>query len=194
MKALKRVLVVDDDPVVGKSIDRVLSPRGYAVITAGTGEEALSRLAAEDYDVVYTDIRMPGMDGIEVARRIKAMRPWLPVLIVTGFGSEENMAAAKEAGVAGFLHKPLAPDAIEDSVVGATTAPEAAWAPLAIPAPQAPQPAPVERSPWRSAGLLAKNALLFFAAPLVALFYVLIGPFVALALLAGIGVKALFKR
>jgi CheY-like chemotaxis protein len=121
MKAMKRVLVVDDDPVVGKSIDRVLAPKGYAVITAGNGEEALARIAAEDYDMVYTDIRMPGMDGIEVTRRIKASRPWLPVLIVTGFGTDENEAAAKAMGVAGFLRKPLAPEAIEDSALGAMT-------------------------------------------------------------------------
>ena len=68
--ALKKVLVVDDDPIVGRSIDRILSPRGYAVITASNGPEALDKLAREDYDVVYTDIKMPGMDGLEVAARI----------------------------------------------------------------------------------------------------------------------------
>ena len=105
MTALKKVLVVDDDPVVGKSFDRVLAPKGYAVIHAAGGAEALERLAADSYDMVYTDIRMPGMDGIEVARRIKASRPWMPVVIVTGYGTEANEAEARSAGVAGFLHK-----------------------------------------------------------------------------------------
>ena len=57
--ALKRILVVDDDPVVGKSFDRVLSPKGYAVIAAANGAEALARLEAENYDMVYDDIKMP---------------------------------------------------------------------------------------------------------------------------------------
>ena len=111
--ALKTILVVDDDPVVGRSFDRVLSPKGYAVISATSGAEALERLEAEKYDMVYTDIKMPGMDGIEVAKRIKASRPWLPVVIVTGYGTEANEAEARAAGVAEFLHKPLSPETIE---------------------------------------------------------------------------------
>ena len=67
MNTLRKFLVVDDDPVIGKSFDRVLSGRGYAVVTAKDGPEALRKMADEAYDVVYTDIRMPGMDGIEVA-------------------------------------------------------------------------------------------------------------------------------
>ena len=65
--ATKKVLVIDDDPVVGKSFARVLSGKGYAVITAKDGQEALDKLASESYDLVYTDIKMPGMSGLEVA-------------------------------------------------------------------------------------------------------------------------------
>ena len=115
MTTLRKVLVVDDDPVVTKSFDRVLSNKGYAVVTARNGEEALQKIAAEDYDVVYTDIRMPGMDGIEVAEHIKGRRPWLPVVIVTGFGTADNEARAKAAGVRALLHKPLSPAMIESS-------------------------------------------------------------------------------
>ena len=129
-EALKKVLVVDDDPIVGKSIDRTLSPRGYAVITASDGPEALDRLAREDYDVVYTDIKMPGMDGLEVAARIKASRPWLPVVIVTGYGTDANEAKAKDIGVAGFLRKPLSPEMIEASMADALLAPEPTVLPL----------------------------------------------------------------
>ncbi|MBI2224600.1 MAG: response regulator, partial [Betaproteobacteria bacterium] len=60
MDAIRKVLVVDDDPVVGKSFHRVLSGKGYAVITARNGEEALNKLRGETYDVVFTDIKMPG--------------------------------------------------------------------------------------------------------------------------------------
>ena len=71
MSALRKVLVVDDDPVVGKSFNRVLSGKGYAVITAENGEEALAKLQSEHYDVVFTDLRMPGMNGLEVAERVR---------------------------------------------------------------------------------------------------------------------------
>src|SRR3974390_1655343 len=109
MTALRKVLVVDDDPVIGKSFDRVLSGKGYAVITAANGEEALIKLAAEDYDVVFTDIKMPGMNGLEVAERVKAKKPWTPGLIITGFGTAEHEARARAAGATRFIHTPLSP-------------------------------------------------------------------------------------
>ena len=119
MRAVHKVLVVDDDPVIARSFDRVLSTKGYAVITVENGADALKRLAAEDYDVVYADIRMPGMSGLEMAEQVKAQRPWTPVVIITGYGSAEHEARAKAAGVAAFLNKPLSPDMIEDSAVAA---------------------------------------------------------------------------
>src|SRR3972149_9466441 len=108
MTASRKVLVVDDDPAVRKSIDRVLAGKGYAVITAENGEEALRKLSEEKYDVVYTDIRMPGMSGLDVAEKVKARRPWTPVVIITGYGNDAAEARAKAAGGGGFLHKPLA--------------------------------------------------------------------------------------
>ena len=134
MTTLKKILVVDDDPVVGISFDRVLSGKGYAVITARDGEEALDKLAREDYDAVFTDIKMPGMSGIEVAARVKAARPWLPVVIVTGYGSEANEAKAKEAGAAAFLRKPLSPEMIEDSAQAAVLENKVTAAAQAVPA------------------------------------------------------------
>jgi CheY-like chemotaxis protein len=193
MTALKKVLVVDDDPVVGKSFDRVLTGKGYAVITAASGQEALDRLAREDYDVVFTDIKMPGMSGIEVAERIKATRPWLPVVIVTGYGSDENQAKAKQAGVNAFLHKPLSPDMIEHSAQAAL-APAPAAAPaaaeLAVPAPA---PAAAPAAGWRPA-TFAKNVALFLAAPFIGLAYVVALPFVGAAVLARMAFGAFFKR
>lgn len=182
MTPLKKVLVVDDDPVVGRSFERVLSGKGYAVITARDGEEALRKLDAEAYDVVFTDIRMPGMDGLEVAERVKASQPWLPVVIVTGYGTEENEARAEAAGVSEFLRKPLSPEAIEGSAEKAlheriehAAAEEAAAIPVAEP----------------GVGRAIKNVALFFAAPFIALAYLIVGPIVGLAVLAWMGTKAL---
>jgi len=188
--ALKKVLVVDDDPIVGKSIDRILAPKGYAVITADSGPEALDKLARENYDVVYTDIRMPGMDGLEVAARIKASRPWLPVVIVTGYGSEANEARAKDIGVAGFLRKPLSPEMVEASAHDALRAPQAA---------PAPQPALEARAAagygWVArSGRFAGNVGLFLAAPFIGLAYAVAFPFVGLGLLGWNGYRAWKER
>ena len=197
MKALKKVLVVDDDPVVARSFDRVLSNKGYAVITAANGEEALKKIAAEEYDVVYTDIKMPGMDGVEVASRIKSSRPWLPVVIVTGYGSDENVARAKAAGVSTVLHKPLSPEMIEGSALEATIdeiQPQAAAvaevAPAAEPVVVAQEAAPQTVSAFG----YVKNIALFLAAPLIGLVYALLFPVMGLGVLAWHGAGALARR
>jgi len=185
MTTLKKVLVVDDDPVVGRSFDRVLDGKGYAVIHAQDGEEALAKLNSESYDVVFTDIRMPGMSGLEVAEQIKARQPWLPVVIVTGYGTEENEARAEAAGVAGFLRKPLSPEMIESSAEKALAEkkaePEAAL--LAAPAAEA----------RGGVGTALKNVALFLAAPFIGLAYIVAMPFVGLGMLAWMGGKALMK-
>ena len=77
MGALLKVLVVDDDAVVGKSFNRVLTrDKGYVVITAQNGAEALEKMRTQQYDLVFTDIKMPGMDGVELAEQVKARQPW----------------------------------------------------------------------------------------------------------------------
>ena len=185
MTTLKKVLVVDDDPVVGRSFERVLGGKGYAVIHAHDGEEALKKLTSESYDVVFTDIRMPGMSGLEVAEEIKARQPWMPVVIVTGYGTEENEARAEKAGVAGFLRKPLSPEMIEGSaekvLAEKKAEPEAAL--LAAPAGQA----------AGGVGTALKNIALFFAAPFIGLAYIIAMPFVGLGMLAWMGAKGLGK-
>jgi CheY-like chemotaxis protein len=185
MTALRKILVVDDDPVIGKSFDRVLTGKGYAVITAANGEEALNKLATEDYDLVYTDIKMPGINGLEVAERVKAKKPWTPVVIITGFGNAEHEARARAAGATRFLHKPLSPAMIEGSAREATAT---AVAP-AMPAetPKAAVEAAVE-APRRES--ILKGIALFFAAPFIGLAYMIALPFVGGAMLAWFGMKA----
>jgi CheY-like chemotaxis protein len=192
MSALRKVLVVDDDPVVGKSFDRVLSGKGYAVITASNGQEALNKLDAEDYDVVFTDIKMPGMSGLEMAERVKERRPWLPVVIITGYGSPDNEARAEAAGVSGFLRKPLSPEMIEGSAhkalseKDATAQSASAAAAIAQPAAAAPQSGGVSR--------FIKNVALFLAAPFIGLAYILAFPIVGLGMLAWIAIQAQKKK
>ncbi len=189
MSTVKKILVVDDDPVVAKSFDRVLAGKGYAVITAADGEEALRKLNTETYDVVFTDIKMPGMSGIEVAERVRKSQPWLPVVIVTGYGTEENEARAEAAGGAGVLRKPLSPEMIEGSTEKALL--EAAGAPAA--APEAAAPANAAAEPVK-AGSHLKNVALFLAAPFVGLAYILAFPFVGLGMLAWLAGKAMMRN
>ena len=192
MSAIRKVLVVDDDPVVGKSFDRVLSGKGYAVITASSGQEALNKLETEDYDVVYTDIKMPGMSGLEMAEQMKQSRPWLPVVIVTGYGSPGNEARAEAAGVSGFLRKPLSPEMIEESAEKALPETRAAGRSAAAAEPQAEaSPAP---SAAQGAAQVAKNVALFLAAPFVGLAYILTFPIVGLGMLAWMAIQAQKKK
>ncbi len=178
MTALRRVLVVDDDPAVRKSFDRVLTGKGYAVITAENGEEALRKLNEEKYDLVYSDIRMPGMSGLEVAEKVRARRPWTPVVIITGYGTDIAEERAKAAGVSKFLHKPLSPAMIEDSARDVLAVPAAPAAAAVAAAPEAPV---AEIAP---AGSMLGNILLFFAAPFIGLAYIMAMPFYGLAMLA----------
>ncbi len=194
MSALRKVLVVDDDPVVGKSFDRVLSAKGYAVITAGNAQEALNKLDAEDYDVVFTDIKMPGMSGLEMAEQVKQRRPWLPVVIVTGYGSPGNEARAEAAGVSGFLRKPLSPEMIEDSAQKALSEKDAAaHGAAAAPADTQADVIPAQ-SGAQSVARVVKNVALFLAAPFVGLAYILAFPIVGLGMLAWMAMQAQQKK
>jgi len=183
MSALQhKVLVVDDDPVVGKSFNRVLSQKGYVVVTATNAQEALNKMHDGEYDVVFTDIKMPGMSGIELAERLKVERPWTPVVIVTGFGSTANQERAKAAGVSSFLEKPLSPEMIEGSMTKALLD----AVPAVLPGlAEAAKPEPVEEDSH------LKKVALFVAAPFIGLLYAVMLPFVGLGMLGYLGIKAL---
>jgi CheY-like chemotaxis protein len=203
MKTLHKVLVVDDDAVVGRSFDRVLADKGYDVSTALNGKEALNKCSGEEYDVVFTDIKMPGMDGLEVARRIKAKCPWTPVVVITGYGTEENEAEARVLGVSGFVRKPLTPAMIEGitlkALKGKQAVPVAQAEATAIAVPQTEAtvtvPADVATEPGTLRGILtfAGKVGLFVAAPFIGLAYALFLPFFGLGVLAWMIVRTLAR-
>ena len=191
MNVTQKILVVDDDPVVGKSIGRVLSNKGYAVITAANGEEAMSKLANEHYDLVFTDIKMPGISGLEVAERVKASQPWLPVVIITGYGSGAYEDRAAAAGVADFLRKPLSPEMIEASTDKAlsqfrTAVPQQALAEEVVVAQ--PEAVAVVK------GSLVKNFPELMTGSLFAVAFTIALPFIGMGMLAWLSYKAVTKR
>jgi DNA-binding NtrC family response regulator len=101
------VLIVDDDADLRRLLDMRLSAAGYRVATAASGEEALSRLAVERPRAVITDLRMPGIDGLQLFARIHAADPALPVIVLTAHGSIPDAVAATQSGVYGYLTKPF---------------------------------------------------------------------------------------
>ncbi len=195
MNTKLQVLVIDDDAVVGRSFDRVLSDKGYQVSTALSGEEAMETIRETDFDVVFTDIKMPGMDGLEVAERIKARCPWTPVVVITGYGTPDNEAQASVLGVSGFVHKPLTPEIIESVTLKAVKEAEVILEAAEPCETQEVIAKTVSKAGVHSkAGLIAKNVGLFFAAPFVALAYVIALPFVGFYMFAKLGREAYVKK
>ncbi|HSL19760.1 MAG TPA: response regulator [Methylomirabilota bacterium] len=99
------VLLVDDEPRFRSATAKVLDRRGFVTITAATGSEALQRLT-ENPDVIILDIKMPGMDGLAALRELKRRAPDIPVIMLSGHGSEEAARTALREGAFDFLAKP----------------------------------------------------------------------------------------
>lgn len=103
-----KILIVDDEPMVAAMIAEALRDEGNDVRVAFSGEDGLMIIAEGWPDAVFLDIVMPGMDGNEVLRRVRASWSGLPVIIMTGWATDEQVAVAKSLGVAGIVPKPSA--------------------------------------------------------------------------------------
>ena len=105
----KRILIVDDEASMRTLIRRMLSRMGMAnLLEAASGAEALQLLAATPVDLVICDWNMPAMSGMELFQRARSLKPDLVFLMLTGRADAESHAAARQAGVAAFLVKPIA--------------------------------------------------------------------------------------
>jgi DNA-binding response OmpR family regulator len=102
-----RVLIVDDEAELVSALQERLNLRGFQASGVTTGAEALSLLAETPFDVVLLDLKMPGVGGLEVIRRIKAEQPGLQVILLTGWGSEEDAEKGKALGAYDYLMKPV---------------------------------------------------------------------------------------
>ncbi|MCJ7629399.1 MAG: response regulator [Longimicrobiales bacterium] len=106
MNAL-RVLIVDDEEELVSALVERLNLRGFAARGVTTGAEALVVLEGQEFDVVLLDVKMPGLGGIEVIRRIKGIRPKLEVILLTGHGSVKSIEEGMALGAFEYLMKPV---------------------------------------------------------------------------------------
>jgi DNA-binding NtrC family response regulator len=118
MSGAARILVVDDDPALLEALPEALRLRfdRIHVDTCDSGTAALSQLEQSDYDAVITDIKMPGMDGLELLAAVRERWPAIPTLLITGHGEEGLAAQAREKGAFDYLLKPLDRDELMSSL------------------------------------------------------------------------------
>lgn len=105
--AVARILVAEDDASVNAFVARALRHRGHEVTTVPDGSEALAALAGESFDLLLTDIVMPGLDGIALALRVSKDHPGTKILLMTGFASERQRAHNLEALIHRVVEKPF---------------------------------------------------------------------------------------
>ena len=101
-----KVLVVDDEAPVREMFEELLKKENYRISSVATGEEALEIVKKEDFDVVLLDIKLPGISGIEALKKLKDLKPNLIIIMITGFGYDDNLIAkSKEYGCSGYIGK-----------------------------------------------------------------------------------------
>lgn len=116
-----RIFVVDDEPPILQLCLRVLTSRSHVVEGFARGQDVLSRLRAESADLLVADYKMPDLDGLELVRRARDLRPQLRVLMITGHGTRHVIEAAQGAGVDGILVKPFTTSELVEAVSTAMT-------------------------------------------------------------------------
>ncbi|MCK5196070.1 MAG: response regulator, partial [Desulfobulbaceae bacterium] len=102
-----KILVAEDNPVLRKSISSYLRKKGYQVLKAGDGAEALELFRAESPDLILTDLRMPEMDGFELLCKVREENADVPVIIISGIGTMQDVIEALRRGAWDYLAKPI---------------------------------------------------------------------------------------
>ncbi|HEX9508486.1 MAG TPA: response regulator, partial [Myxococcales bacterium] len=113
MGTFRTILVADDEPSIRHVLSLYLTDRGYEVRAVSDGREALQELAAHNYDVVISDVRMPKVDGLELLRQARAQWPDLTFIAMSAYGSQDRALEAVAAGAYDYVHKPFKPEEIE---------------------------------------------------------------------------------
>lgn len=108
----KKILVIDDEELITKSLLRLLNTQGYSATVARSGKEAMEKVKESDFDLIICDVRMPQMDGIETIRDIRSYlkdskKKLLPEILITGYADREKYEKAMDLKVADYLYKPF---------------------------------------------------------------------------------------
>jgi len=112
----KPILIVDDEKNIRLTLSQSLEALGVEIDTAADGVEALAKLKGRDFELILLDIRMPGMDGMEVLRRVREIRPDIRIVMITAYGTIESAVEAMKLGAVDFLQKPFDPEEIRELV------------------------------------------------------------------------------
>ena len=116
---MDKLLLIDDEPDILRVLSMSLKADGYDVVSARNGTDGITAFEKEKPDIVITDIKMPGMDGIEVLKRVKELNPDTEVIIITGHGDIENAIEALKHGASDFINKPVRDEALAIALIRA---------------------------------------------------------------------------
>ena len=107
MNTAARILLIDDDPGIVDTLSRVLADEGYEVVVEKRGDEGFARAANDPFNVVLTDLKLPGLNGLDLVRQLHAARPRLPIVLITAFGTTQTAIEATKFGAYDYLLKPF---------------------------------------------------------------------------------------
>ncbi len=110
----RKILIIDDEKNIRITLGACLESAGYLVATAVNGEEGLEKTDQDQYDLIFLDMKMPGMDGLTVLRNLKDHSPALNVVMMTAYGTIETAVEAMKLGAVDYLRKPFSPDEVKE--------------------------------------------------------------------------------
>jgi DNA-binding NtrC family response regulator len=118
MKSI-RLLIVDDEAVIRDGLKRVLEGESFVVETCSSGFSAIEIMQQREFDLIITDLKMPGMSGIEVLKSVRTLQPHIPVILITGYASIDTAVEAIKNGASDYISKPFTPDILLEKVQNA---------------------------------------------------------------------------
>lgn len=197
-----RVLFVDDEEAVRTSWNRYLSQKGFDVVTAEDGQRAVRQLDSQPVDVVISDLRMPGLDGLELLAWVHDKKPDTKFILLTGYGNDEVERKARELGAFEYLNKPISPEALSAIVTAALIAEKAKAKQAAVAAVPETAAVIVSLEVLPAAAPKAKPKVKTFMqtvgglilAPILGLTFVLFLPVIGFATLFKVVIEALRKN
>ena len=137
MNPVANILLVEDDARAASALNQVLGEEGYAVTHASRGDAGLQMAADHPYDVVITDLKLPGLDGLELVRELRTLRPRLPVILMTAHGTTETAIEATKLGAYDYLLKPFEMDELLDLTARAVASSRSMTTPVTLGEPGA---------------------------------------------------------